>query len=321
MTRILFITATRVGDAVLSTGVLAELLKQYPKARVTVACGESASGLFCHIPHLERIISLTKRRYNLHWFTLWKTCFPYSWDITVDLRGSPITWFMWSKKRYIKHGGRSRGHRLHHLAKVFSFSPAPLPTVWLSEDDKKRAATIIPTGQQIIAFGPTANWQGKIWPTNRYALLWQHLTTAYPNAIPALFYGPGTQEALLVRPVLADLPQAIDAGGRFTLTQTAAMLARCCLYIGNDSGLMHLAAATGIPTLGLFGPSCPSQYAPTGALSRWVSPSSQKTDQEKTPIEEGKASMTDISVNCVAKAALALLDQAKHDHSHQTIML
>ena len=70
MTRILFITATRVGDAVLSTGVLAELLKQYPKARVTIACGESAAGLFCHVPRQERITTITKRRKNPHWLPL-----------------------------------------------------------------------------------------------------------------------------------------------------------------------------------------------------------------------------------------------------------
>ena len=44
----------------------------------------------------------------------------------------------------------------------------------------------------------------------------------------------------------------------------AATLARCNLYIGNDSGLMHCAAAAGIPTIGLFGPSYPNIYAPWG---------------------------------------------------------
>lgn len=304
MVRILFITATRVGDAVLSTGVLATLLQQYPKARLTIACGKSAAGLFYNVPQLERLIIMTKRRYDLHWFDLWKQCVSYRWDITVDLRGSPITWLLLAHKRYIKHGGRRPGHRIHHLAQIFPFSPTPLPTVWLNEDEQKHAATLIPEKQKrqkIIAFGPTANWQGKIWPIERYPLLWEHLYAAYPNAIPALFYGPGKQEALLARPVLAALPQIIDAGGRFTLTQTAAMLARCCLYIGNDSGLMHLAAATGIPTLGLFGPSRPSEYAPTGPLSTWVAAKGI----------EGETTMTDISVECVAEAALTLLRKAK----------
>src|SRR3546814_14314158 len=44
-------------------------------------------------------------------------------------------------------------------------------------------------------------------------------------------------------------------------------LKRCALYVGNDSGLMHIAAASGIPTLGLFGPSRPENYAPWGERS------------------------------------------------------
>src|SRR5690606_37800285 len=47
--------------------------------------------------------------------------------------------------------------------------------------------------------------------------------------------------------------------------EAAACLARCDFYIGNDSGLMHLAAACGVPTFGLFGPSYPHIYAPWGA--------------------------------------------------------
>ena len=58
--------------------------------------------------------------------------------------------------------------------------------------------------------------------------------------------------------------RTIDLVGRLTLTEAAAALARCALYIGNDSGLMHLAAAAGAPTVGLFGPSPPEDYAPCG---------------------------------------------------------
>ncbi|MCW9002114.1 MAG: glycosyltransferase family 9 protein, partial [Rhodospirillales bacterium] len=47
-------------------------------------------------------------------------------------------------------------------------------------------------------------------------------------------------------------------------------LRRCALYVGNDSGLMHMAAASGIPTLGLFGPSRVDHYAPWGDNSAFV---------------------------------------------------
>jgi ADP-heptose:LPS heptosyltransferase len=68
----------------------------------------------------------------------------------------------------------------------------------------------------------------------------------------------------MARPVLQLLPGAIDLCGTLSLPEAAACLARAVLYVGNDSGLMHLAAATGTPTLGLFGPTPSAEYAPAG---------------------------------------------------------
>ena len=56
----------------------------------------------------------------------------------------------------------------------------------------------------------------------------------------------------------------IDLVGRTDLLTAAAVLRRCAMFIGNDTGLMHIAAAAGTPTLGLFGPSPVAQYAPWG---------------------------------------------------------
>ncbi|MCG8512385.1 MAG: glycosyltransferase family 9 protein, partial [Rhodospirillales bacterium] len=53
--RILFITSNRIGDAVLSTGVLGHLLETYPKARITIACGPAPAPLFRAVPNLDRL--------------------------------------------------------------------------------------------------------------------------------------------------------------------------------------------------------------------------------------------------------------------------
>ena len=69
----------------------------------------------------------------------------------------------------------------------------------------------------------------------------------------------------MAAPVLAALgDRAVDLVGHIALPEAAAVLARCALFVGNDSGLMHLSAATGTPTLGLFGPSRVEEYAPAG---------------------------------------------------------
>ena len=89
--RILFITATRLGDAVLSTGLLDHLLTAHPDARITVACGPLAAGLFARMPRLERVGIVEKRAMDLHWPALWARVAAHVWDLVVDLRGSAIS--------------------------------------------------------------------------------------------------------------------------------------------------------------------------------------------------------------------------------------
>jgi hypothetical protein len=67
-------------------------------------------------------------------------------------------------------------------------------------------------------------------------------------------------------PLVAALPptRLVDLVGRTDLLTAAAVLKRAVLFIGNDTGVMHMAAAVGTPTLGLFGPSLAEHYAPWG---------------------------------------------------------
>src|SRR5213079_2298023 len=73
-------------------------------------------------------------------------------------------------------------------------------------------------------------------------------------------------------PLLQAMPAArlIDLVGKLDLLTAGAVLRRAALFIGNDTGLMHIAAAAGAPTLGLFGPSPIEQYAPWGRCTEFV---------------------------------------------------
>ncbi len=114
--RILFITATRIGDAVLSTGLLDHLLRTYPEARFTVACGPVAEGVFARMPEPRRTLVVDKRRYDRHWLDLWTQTVTTWWDLAVDLRGSALTLLLPARRRAVMRGGRRPGHRLTHLA-------------------------------------------------------------------------------------------------------------------------------------------------------------------------------------------------------------
>ena len=297
--RILFITATRLGDAVLGTGLLDHLLRVYPEARFTVCCGKVAEGVFQRLPRLERLIVVEKRRFDLHWVALWSKLVGTVWDVVVDLRGSGLSFALLARRRAIMRGGRRPGHRLSHIAGAWNLESAPLPVAWTAPDDRARAADLLPAGGPIIGLGPTANWDGKIWPAERFVDLYRGLAARFPGARPAVFGGHGPAERAAAAPVLAALGGAIDLVGALSVPEAAACLARCMLFVGNDSGLMHLAAAAGTPTLGLFGPTPAAEYAPAGRCTAVAL-------AEGPP---GNAPMAHLPVRVALLAALDLLER------------
>lgn len=294
---ILFITSSRIGDAVISCGILERLRLEHPHARFTIVCGSVAEGIFSRFPALKRLIVLDKQRFDLHWLKLWATAAPHLWDLVVDVRGSAISLLLATRRRKILRGGRRPGRRYVQLADAFGFAPAPLPVAWTAPADDSKAAALL-GDTPIIALGPTANWDGKIWPPERFVALYQALAPHVPGARPAIFGGPGKEESRRAAPVLAALPDAINLVGALTLPEVTACFRRSRIFIGNDSGLMHLAAAAGTPTLGLFGRSKASEYAPAGP----------HTAIAVAPGPEGEAPMAGLTIDAVLNAACSLLD-------------
>lgn len=296
--RILFITATRVGDAVLSTGLLDHLLRTHPQARFTIACGPVAEGVFARMPRRDATVVMDKRRFDLHWLALWGATVGTVWDLVVDLRGSALSYLVPARRRAVLRGGRRPGHKLLHLAGALGLSPPPQPASWTGPADRARAALLLPGDGPYIGLGPTANWSGKVWPPDRFVALFRALRDGpLPGARAVLFAGPGPAEQALAAPVLAALPDALDLSGQLSLPEASACLAQCALFIGNDSGLMHLAAAAGTPTLGLFGPTPADEYAPAG----------RRTAIAVAPGPPGAAPMACLPVADALAAAAGLL--------------
>src|SRR3954451_19634762 len=103
--RILFVTANRLGDAVLSTGLVDHLTALYPAARITIVCGPVAAGIFDRMPNRERTILFRKQRWRRHWLPLWAEVVTTLWDLVVDVRGSAIAWLVPTRRRAVFRGG------------------------------------------------------------------------------------------------------------------------------------------------------------------------------------------------------------------------
>ncbi len=281
--KVLFITSSRIGDAVLSTGLLEYIAQEHPKSSVTIVCGVLAASLFEGYPNLNRIIPLKKQKRNKHWVGLWKDVVGTRWDMVVDLRNSAVSRLIWAKRRYIfgKHIDKSL-HKVHQNAEVMRLAKVPAPKLWFTPAQDERALDLIPSfpnalsdegGGRVIGIGPTSNWLGKTWPSERFIEVVKFLTSqggAFDGARVAVFAAPGEETA--ARAVLESVAesQQLDIIAKTDPGTAAATLARCDFYLGNDSGLMHCAAAAGVPTFGLFGPSYPHLYAPWGKHASYV---------------------------------------------------
>jgi len=112
-----------------------------------------------------------------------------------------------------------------------------------------------------VALHPGSGSAQKNWPLARFVSLSRLLQG---RGLPVTWITGPAEEAL-------PLPAGAAAWRDLPLPQLAAALASCDLYVGNDSGITHLAAAAGCPTVALFGPSDPKVWAPRGKRVRIVS--------------------------------------------------
>lgn len=126
----------------------------------------------------------------------------------------------------------------------------------------------IPENKLVIGIHPGSarGFEWKRWPLEYWIELGKTLIKKY-NAFILIFGGPDEQET--IEKLAAGLPAVASAkvGPPPSLLDTAALMQHCQLFIANDSGLMHLAAAAGVTTLGLFGPTNEAQTGPRGPHS------------------------------------------------------
>jgi heptosyltransferase III len=143
---ILFVTATRIGDAVLSTGLLSFLFERHQEARLTIAAGPAAAPLFAAVPRLERVIVVEKRPLSLHWLSLFARTCGRRWDLVVDLRGSALAYALRAGERRVMAKGNAWEHRVRQLGRLFDLDPPPAPLLWTAPSHQCAADGLVPTG-------------------------------------------------------------------------------------------------------------------------------------------------------------------------------
>lgn len=255
--RILFIAPTRIGDAVLATPVLRYIAEHYPKARVTIATSPLSAPLFEGYPLLERIFRMQKKKHNRHWIDLLCATIGTRWHSVWDMRGSATGYLLRAGERRRFRGSREPIAKRDQLAKQLNTGPLQWPTLWPLPEHVAQAAALLPEGGRYLIFAPTANWPPKQWPMEYFIALGHMLLGAggiadgwRPVVISA---GAESAEAMQLVDALSPYRPINLTQGDIPLLSVYACMQRAHGFIGNDSGLMHMAAASGVPTLALYG--------------------------------------------------------------------
>lgn len=314
---ILIITGSMIGDVVLTTGVIDRIVRDRPDARFTLVCSPATAILFRHPPAQATTIPLVKKPRGGHWFDLYRTLGGRRWAAIYDFRRTGFSRLLKGPKAYPRRQADAVVHKAREAATILGADTAPLdPVIWLDEAARADVPEALQDASRpLLALGPGASRLGKTWPVERFTEIARRLTAPggrLENGHVAVVGGPMDKAASDA------IASGLDAPGRFVdmagadLLKTSAALSRAALFIGNDSGMMHLAAASGAPTLGLFGPTDERLYGPWGTRAKAVRPQGVDFAFGKTSrtVRTDETQMDALTVDAVEAAAHDLLSLA-----------
>lgn len=292
--RIALIKPSALGDIIQALPVLTALRLLYPRTHITWIVNKVYAELLAGHPHLDAVLPFDRGafgrgvplarmlRYAWHWGRqLRRGGFEWAIDLQGLLRSGLMTWgtgaavrvglcgaregSMLAYTHRVVQAGWQRRHAVErYWAVVEALGGGDLPlrfVVPLTAAERARAQAIwrsLP--RPWIAVAPGARWVTKRWPAEAFAELLRRFQRRYGAGCLLVGSAEDIPAAAVVAAKLGG--DVLDCAGRTTLRQLAALLAECDLFVGNDSGPLHLAAALGKPCLAPFTCTRPQRHGP-----------------------------------------------------------
>ena len=270
--KILVFSFSFIGDAVLSTAVIQPLRRHFPDAHITFLVGPRAFDLLATDPNINATLVYDNRGEHAGWkgrLRLIKTLRLGKFDLAINLRDSLI-----ARCISAEHWGLARGDSNRHavtrylevLQRQGVDTTNAHPFLELTQGERTAAdhfllETGLPSERLLIGIHPGGNWKYKLWDEKNYAEVASTLAEKL-NATILLFAGPSERhlqtrfaEMMEVPPILVKTDD---------LRHLAALISACDVYIGNDTGPMHIAASVETPIVALFGSTNHIRSGPYG---------------------------------------------------------
>ena len=302
--RILVVKLDHLGDVLLATPVFSNLRQAYPDAELHALTGTWSRVVLEKHPDVNKVLEYNSPAFCRtgqptslrQTFQLYRELRREKYDLMVELRSDwriiCFSLLQVTPKRLDRAAlqvanklGFAQFSGIHETTRNLDIlkqagipTPTQTTTFSVTAEDERWASNFL-TAHQIdreellIAIHPGSPIPLKRWMPERYAELADWLTARKRAKI--LFVGVKDEMPIITEIQRLMRVESINIAGKTTLTQLASILHICNVFIGNDSGPMHLAAAVGTPTIGLYGPGDPTRFGPVGTKCRTIQ---SKTD-------------------------------------------
>jgi len=286
ITRILCIQLRQIGDVLMTTPSVRALARNYPQAKIHFLTETPSDQIYRENPYVDQVITFPRKPGVKDWFRLIQRLRRENYSVVIDFLGLPKTALLSSLIGVsCRIGFRFRGRSLfysHSLALSPDVKYAPMHKLSLlsilgiesrdcqlefftSAEDQKKAGAIlqqlqVKAGNPLISVSPVSRRDYKVWPAEKFAAVCDYLIETYSAQILFL-WGPG--EAHFINEVKAKMNrEPLDDYDIPTISETAALIEKVDLHIGNDNGPMHFAIAVNRPTIAIFGRPLAENWTP-----------------------------------------------------------
>lgn len=267
MNKILLISLSNIGDAVLTTPVLEYLHNNYNDFEIDIVCDFKSFEVFKSCPYINNIYIKNKKNGLIGNIKLLFELRKNNYQIAVDLRTDIFLYFIKAKNKFFKIKNKNI-HSVfkHFLSLKVEINKLPDLKIWIPENSMAYAKKLIGKRKKIIVFGIGANSDHKIWPTDNYLKLLEYLKDKFCICI---LLGDKRDNILAKDFVKKTKVKTLNFCGSLSLMDSAAIISQSDYFVGNDSGLGHISSALKIPTFIIFGKENVTRYHPWGAKSYW----------------------------------------------------
>jgi ADP-heptose:LPS heptosyltransferase len=284
--RVLVVRPRFLGDVCMTTPVLTRLKEIVPHAELHYLTEEDSAPLLADDPRLTRLWVSPRHASALATARLCGDLRAAKFDLVLDLFCNPRT-ALWTaatgarwRVGYPHKRFRSAAYNVSvrpleksavrfHLASLEALgwdAPYAPPRLFLGEGERMAAWNHlaergVPAGATLVGFHPGARFPTRRWASEDFAALGRLLLAARPRDWLLVFGGPGEDE--LARSIVAEVgsPRALAVAG-VAVRRFAALAQLCRAFVAGDSGPVHVAAAVGTPTIGIFGRNEPERFFP-----------------------------------------------------------